>query len=134
MSEAKKDFPPLPDLQPGIYEHFKGGRYVALWVEHDSEDKNAFRVCYYSMAKRRRLSRPWASPADLPDYLRCGFTDEVKRHSYEGPRFRLLQPADLKPEEKEEVGRVLVLAVLDTARAILKYYAQDPGPLAEAPG
>jgi hypothetical protein len=134
MSKAKKDFSELPPFEPGIYLHFKGGRYIGLWLEHDSEDKNAFRVCYYSIEKQRRLSRPYASSEDLPDYLRCGFTDQVQRPGYEGPRFRLLQPAELSPQESAEAGKAVALAVLDTVRGILKRYDQDPGPLPEPAG
>lgn len=90
MGEPKsgEELQPIPHLETGIWEHFKGGRYLVLGVCRSSENLNTFAVHYFSLAKGHWLVRRYKSPEDLPDDKRSGFTDTVSRPGYEGPRFR----------------------------------------------
>lgn len=85
-----EELTPEPAFEMGIYEHWKGSCYLALWLSRSSENRNAFFVEYFSLEKRMHLSRPYASPEGLPDHKRAGFTDTVDRPGYRGPRFRKL--------------------------------------------
>lgn len=90
MPSADNKLASEPAFEPGIYLHWKGAKYLALWLSRSSENRNAFFVEYFSLEKRTHLSRPYASPEDLPDNMRAGFTDIVNRDDYHGPRFSKL--------------------------------------------
>jgi hypothetical protein len=82
---------PEPPFEPGIWVHFKGSRYLALWLSRSSENRNAFFVEYFSLETGMHWSRPYASPEGLPDHERAGWTDVVEREGYRGPRFRKVE-------------------------------------------
>jgi hypothetical protein len=82
---------PEPPFKPGIWVHFKGGLYLALWLSRSSENRNAFFVEYFSLETRMHWSRPYASPEGLPDHERAGWTDQIDRDGYRGPRFRKVE-------------------------------------------
>jgi hypothetical protein len=49
-----------PDFQPGIYRHWKGGLYRALFLARDSvsQDKSRLLVVYISMTNGEMFARP----------------------------------------------------------------------------
>ena len=68
------------NFKPGIYRHFKGGMYEALFVARDSEDRDKELVIYRSLEK----GYIWARPLTM-------FLEEVNRTDYKGPRFTRVQ-------------------------------------------
>ena len=64
------------NFKPGIYRHFKGGMYHALFVARSSEDRNEEFVVYKSLEK----GLMWIRPLTM-------FLEEVDRDGYKGPRF-----------------------------------------------
>ena len=64
------------DFKPGIYRHFKGGLYEALFLAKNSENPKEEFVVYKSLEN----GGIWIRPAKM-------FFEEVKREEYEGPRF-----------------------------------------------
>jgi hypothetical protein len=123
MPSGMEGLAPEPTFEAGIYEHFKGGKYLALWVSRSSENRNAFFVEYFSLEKRMHLSRPYASPEGLPDHERAGFIDQVNREGYSGPRFRRLDvgPIALFDALKLALPQA-VWALLDPQRPTLLGY------------
>jgi hypothetical protein len=129
---GKSPLPTPPALEPGIYEHFKGGRYLVLGVEIDSENKDkGFRVAYFSLEQKKWLTRPYSSNKYLPDDQRCGFTDEVSRDGYQGPRFKRVE------QTTQDLKDALSLALPEAFQAVLKaspvkslFEGQGRGPYA----
>jgi hypothetical protein len=107
---------PEPPFEPGIWLHWKGGKYLALWLSRSSENRNAFFVEYFSLEKGMHFSRPYASPEGLPDHERAGWTDQVDRDGYKGPRFRRL---DVHPRD--------LYAALERALPASLWHILDPG-------
>ena len=66
----------MADLEPGIYEHFKGNRYEVIGVARHSETEEEL-VCYRTLYGDHSL---WVRPLAM-------FTGEVGRDGYRGPRF-----------------------------------------------
>ena len=64
------------DFKPGIYKHFKGGLYEALFLAKNSENFEEEFVVYKSLEN----GDIWIRSAKM-------FFEEVKREEYEGPRF-----------------------------------------------
>lgn len=65
------------DIEPGIYEHFKGERYEVVGQGTHTETGEAvvfYRQLYGDYAF-------WVRPAEM-------FADTVERDGYSGPRFR----------------------------------------------
>lgn len=77
MSEAT---PPLSEqaqnFRPGIYRHFKGGMYKALFVARNSEAHDEEYVVYRSLDR----GGYWVRPLKM-------FLEYVERDGYSGPRF-----------------------------------------------
>lgn len=73
LSEVAKN------LKPGIYEHFKGGRYEVIGVARHSETLEEM-VVYKHLDDDGGL---WARPLLM-------FTEEVERDSIKMPRFKLI--------------------------------------------
>ena len=74
LSEQAKSF------KPGLYKHWKGGMYRALFVANDSEDLEKEFVVYESLEKRAMRIRPLEM-----------FLEEIERDGYKGPRFVLVK-------------------------------------------
>lgn len=74
LSEKAKSF------KPGIYRHFKGGLYQALFVARSSEARDQECVVYKSLEK----GFIWIRPLDM-------FLETVERDGYKGPRFVWIQ-------------------------------------------
>lgn len=91
MPQRDEKLQPAPPFEPGIYEHFKGGKYLAVCVARSSEKRNAFFVQYLSLESGFVMTRPYASDPALPDSERNGFTDYVMRPEYQGLRFRKVE-------------------------------------------
>jgi hypothetical protein len=54
------DLAPLPAIEPGIYQHYKGPRYQVLGMARHSETLEAL-VLYHPLEGDRALwVRPWA--------------------------------------------------------------------------
>lgn len=69
--------PPLPAIELGIYQHYKGPRYKVLGMARHSETEEAL-VLYHPLAGDQALwVRPWAM-----------FTGTVELDGRETPRFR----------------------------------------------
>lgn len=50
-----------PDFKPGLYEHYKGGQYIALHLVRHHESDELF-VVYVSLTKGTINIREYASP------------------------------------------------------------------------
>ena len=81
LSEAAKN------LKPGIYEHFKGGRYEVIGVVHHSETLEEM-VMYKHLddpsTSSGQVSGLWVRP--LPMFL-----EEVERDGQKIPRFQFIK-------------------------------------------
>jgi hypothetical protein len=64
-------------FKPGIYKHFKGGMYEALYVARNSENRDDEYVVYRSLDK----GYIWIRPLTM-------FLETVDRDGYHGPRFQ----------------------------------------------
>ena len=73
-------------LQPGIYQHFKGGKYRVLGVAKHSETLEEL-VVYEALYDNPR-STLWVRPLAM-------FTEEVDRGGITQPRFRYLGPREV---------------------------------------
>lgn len=67
-------------LKPGIYRHFKGDEYRVISVARHSETGEELAV-YESL---KYPGRVWVRPLAM-------FIENVRRASYEGPRFEFLR-------------------------------------------
>lgn len=65
-------------IKPGIYEHFKGGRYKVLGVARHSETLEEL-VLYEHLDDQTLWVRPLAM-----------FLEEVDKDGYKGPRFKFI--------------------------------------------
>ncbi len=65
------------DIEPGIYEHFKGRRYEVFGTARHSETEEVF----VSYRKLYDDYSSWVRPIAM-------FTETVERDGYSGPRFR----------------------------------------------
>lgn len=65
------------DIEPGIYEHFKGQRYEVFGTARHSETEEVF----VSYRKLYDDYSAWVRPLAM-------FLDTVNRDGYSGPRFR----------------------------------------------
>ncbi len=78
--------PPLSEtarsFRPGIYRHYKGGIYQALFVGRSSESAEEESVIYRSLENGFVWIRPLAM-----------FLETVKVEGYEGPRFTWVREA-----------------------------------------
>jgi hypothetical protein len=55
------DLPPLPELAPGLYRHFKGGEYEVIGVVRNSETLQSM-VLYRALYGEHGL---WVRPYDM---------------------------------------------------------------------
>lgn len=128
---GKSSLPTPPALEPGIYLHFKGGKFLILGVEIDAEDKDFF-VSYFSLEQKKWLTRPYSSNKYLPDDKRCGFTDRISCEGYQGPRFRKV---DASPQELRDALTLALpeafLAAIKTSPPKSLFEGQSTGPYAE---
>ena len=79
MSESRPTPPPLPNVRPGYYRHYKGKEYRVLGVARHTETDEAF-VVYQALYGERGL---WTRPAGL-------FVGTVMVDGAEVPRFALV--------------------------------------------
>lgn len=70
------------DIEPGIYEHFKGQRYEVFGTAKHSETEEVF-VSYRTLYGDHSS---WVRPVEM-------FTEHVERDGYSGPRFRRVGPS-----------------------------------------
>lgn len=77
---------PPTDFKPCLYEHYKGGRYIALHLAWHHEIHEFF-VAYVSLGHHLIRIREWATPG------KDSWTDEVMSSIGPVPRFRYLGPA-----------------------------------------
>jgi len=66
VEEAFKDWGKPPDpstFRPGLYEHYKGGRYLALMLVEHHETREPY-VVYTSLGHGTVNIRPWAKPGE----------------------------------------------------------------------
>lgn len=63
------------DFEPGMYRHFKGGVYEALFLARDSEDHEKQMVVYKNVK-----GEVWVRPHFM-------WSEHVERDGYSGPRF-----------------------------------------------
>ncbi len=75
-----KDLPPLPELRPGRYRHYKGGEYEVLGVARHSETLEAI-VVYRPLYNSSGL---WVRPYAM-------FVETVTHEGVVQPRFAPLQ-------------------------------------------
>ena len=69
--------PPLPAIEPGIYQHYKGPRYQVLGISRHSETLEALVVYHPLAGDQAWWVRPWTM-----------FTGTVTIEGRELPRFR----------------------------------------------
>jgi hypothetical protein len=62
-------------FEPGVYRHFKGGVYEALYLARDSEDHDKQLVVY-----KNEKGEVWVRPLEM-------WEEHVERDGYSGPRF-----------------------------------------------
>lgn len=78
----QKELPPWSEaaksLKPGIYQHFKGGRYRLIGVAHHSETFEETVVYEHADGENNGL---WIRPISM-------WNEYVDRDGYKGPRFR----------------------------------------------
>ncbi|MGC0368197.1 hypothetical protein RKD05_000449 [Microbacterium sp. SLBN-111] len=65
------------EIEPGIYEHFKGQRYEVFGIARHSETEEVF-VSYRKLYDDYSF---WLRPVEM-------FVGDVERDGYAGPRFR----------------------------------------------
>ncbi len=70
----------LPNLQPGVYRHFKGNEYLLLFLARHSETAEPV-VVYRALYGDGGI---WVRPARM-------WTEEVDRDGYRGPRFAFVR-------------------------------------------
>ncbi len=72
------------EIEPGMYEHFKGGRYQVLFTGLDTETVETL-VIYSSLQAKGEypVGTVWVRS------LR-NFSTEIDRYNYKGPRFKKL--------------------------------------------
>ncbi|MFM2721210.1 DUF1653 domain-containing protein [Microbacterium mcarthurae (nom. nud.)] len=68
------------EVEPGIYEHFKGQRYEVFGTARHSETEEVF----VSYRKLYDDYSHWVRPVEM-------FLGDVERDGYSGPRFRRVQ-------------------------------------------
>jgi hypothetical protein len=62
-------------FEPGMYRHFKGGIYEALYLARDSEDHEKQMVVY-----KNEKGEVWVRPLEM-------WEEHIERDGYSGPRF-----------------------------------------------
>ncbi len=71
---------PRPQLKPGVYEHYKGKRYLVLMTA-TLESTLEPHVVYVPLYEAGDITTPWLRPLD-------DFTASVEVHGLIRPRFR----------------------------------------------
>jgi hypothetical protein len=74
------DLTPLPVIQPGLYEHYKGGRYKVIDVARHSETLEPM-VVYRALYGEFGL---WVRPASM-------FVEQVTIDGVPRPRFKVCE-------------------------------------------
>lgn len=64
------------NILPGIYRHFKGGRYEVIGIASHSENPEEKFVVYKNLS----TGLFWVRPAQM-------FIETINREGYKGPRF-----------------------------------------------
>jgi hypothetical protein len=88
VNEENRSFAPTvdpSDFLPGIYLHYKGGKYRALFLAQHHETREYF-VGYVSLEKGSFHLREWASEG------KDSWCDTVDPHTDAVPRFKYLGP------------------------------------------
>jgi len=81
MADAITGLSQLAQLfKPGIYQHFKGRQYEAMFVARHSEAHDQEFVVYRSIENQTI----WIRPLKM-------FLEEVEREDYKGPRFKFIK-------------------------------------------
>ena len=70
----------IPEIVPGIYQHFKGKQYRVIGIATHSETGEAM-VVYRALYGEQGL---WVRPASM-------WTERIERDGYSGPRFSLVR-------------------------------------------
>lgn len=73
-------------ITPGIYEHFKGGRYEVLGVAEHTESSEEFVVYHALVGDTELKARPLAM-----------FEERVEMNGESVPRFRFIEADEMKP-------------------------------------
>ena len=79
----------IPEIVPGIYQHFKGKQYRVIGIATHSETGEAM-VVYRALYGEQGL---WVRPASM-------WAERIERDGYSGPRFILVR------EEGEECNKL----------------------------
>ena len=78
------DHPPLStaaqEFVPGIYEHYKGDLYMAMFVARSSEERDQEFVVYQSLKK----GHVWVRPLKM-------FLEDVEVDGHNQPRFKWIR-------------------------------------------
>ena len=80
MHEVKPLSEKAQSIKPGLYQHFKGGKYEVIGVARHSENKNQEFVVYRSLDHGTLWVRPLAM-----------FLENLERNGYNGPRFKFIK-------------------------------------------
>jgi cyclomaltodextrinase / maltogenic alpha-amylase / neopullulanase len=77
MTDILPEMSPLAkSFKPGVYKHFKGDLYEALFVARNSESRGEEFVVYRSIEK----GLVWIRPIEM-------FFEQVEKNGYSGSRF-----------------------------------------------
>lgn len=74
------------EFKPGLYDHYKGGKYVALMLVQHHDTREHY-VVYVSQTKGTVNIRPWSKPGEDSWCDWVDWSDGVKR-----PRFFMMNP------------------------------------------
>ena len=95
MNEMPRKTTPDPStFRPGLYEHYKGGLYLALMIVEHHETREPY-VVYLSTGHNTINIRPWAKPGEdswtdsvyAKRTIECCYNDIVIAEG-QTPRFR----------------------------------------------
>lgn len=93
IEDAIKDLSDSSKFKPGLWRHYKGGMYVALYLVHHHETRSLM-VVYVSMTLGSINVREWATPGadSWTDVVRVPTTSGGGLTYDEVPRFAYVKP------------------------------------------
>lgn len=98
----------MPEIKPGIYQHYKGNKYQVVKEAINTENKSAV-VIYHDLTEKNKF---WVRPKEI-------FLEEVKVDGQKKPRFTFISDiSNDNPEEK-------YLRALADYQNLLKQSAKD---------
>lgn len=75
----------MPELQMGVYRHYKGPLYQVLGLAHDANDPNRTCVVYFGLQLDGAHLGPRLAVRSLEDFTGWVDWDSARRFRYLGP-------------------------------------------------